>query len=129
MQVSIYRCFLPDLTGFIDLHCIGPRSSGIQSNQIFLVWFLSREFSPAIADCRYRAPLAPRLARPNLEKSKIKNKKSKMIQLIYFRIVEPFFVIVIILAASIFAISCVSFLRSSRSLKDVWNRPSVIYQR
>ena len=81
MQVSIYRCFLPDLTGFIDLHCIGPGFSGIQSNQIFLVWFLSREFSPAIADCRYRAPLAPRLARPNLVKSKIKDKKLNILPL------------------------------------------------
>src|SRR3989304_8226753 len=65
MQVSAYRCFLPDLTGFTDLHCIGPEPSGIYGNQIFQVWFLSQEFSPAIADCRYRAPLAPRLARPN----------------------------------------------------------------
>src|SRR5262245_5907861 len=85
MQVSIYRCFLPDLTGFIDLHCIGPRSSGIQSNQIFLVWLLSREFSPAIADCRYRAPLAPRLARPNLTKHKTQNvRKSIAIYVLHF---------------------------------------------
>jgi hypothetical protein len=70
MQVSIYRCFLPDLTGFIDLHCIGPKYSGIQGNQISCVWFLTREFSPARADCRYRAPLAPRLARPNASASR-----------------------------------------------------------
>jgi hypothetical protein len=25
------------------------------------------EFDPAVADCRYRAPLAPRLAQPNIE--------------------------------------------------------------
>lgn len=35
MQVSAYRCFLPDLTGFTDLHCIGPGSSGIRNDQIF----------------------------------------------------------------------------------------------
>ena len=64
MQVSTYRCFLPDLTGFVDLHCIGPEPSGIYDNQIFSAGLLSWEFSPARADCRYRAPLAPRLARP-----------------------------------------------------------------
>ena len=64
MQGPTYRCFLPDLTGFVDLHCIGPEPSGIHNNQIFSVGLLSWEFSPAIADCRYRAPLAPRLARP-----------------------------------------------------------------
>ena len=30
MQVSTYRCFLPDLTGFADLHCIGPGSFAIR---------------------------------------------------------------------------------------------------
>ena len=64
MQVSTYRCFLPDLTGFVDLHCIGPEPSGIHDDQIFSAGLLSWEFSPARADCRYRAPLAPRLARP-----------------------------------------------------------------
>ena len=64
MQVSTYRCFLPDLTGFADLHCIGPESPGIHDDQIFSTGLLSWEFSPARADCRYRAPLAPRLARP-----------------------------------------------------------------
>ena len=36
IQGSTYRCFLPDLTGFVDLHCIGPELSGIYDNQIFL---------------------------------------------------------------------------------------------
>jgi hypothetical protein len=35
MQGSTYRCFLPDLTGFVDLHCIGPEPSGFHGNQIF----------------------------------------------------------------------------------------------
>ena len=26
MKVSIYRCFLPDLTGFINFHCAGPNN-------------------------------------------------------------------------------------------------------
>jgi hypothetical protein len=66
MQGSAYRCYLPVLTGFTDLHCIGPGLSGIHDNQIFYVWLLSREFSPAKADFRCRAPLAPRLARPKI---------------------------------------------------------------
>ena len=59
-----YRCFLPDLTGFTDLRCAGP-----DSQRRTRWWWtngaaLDREFSSAIADCGYRAPLVPRLARP-----------------------------------------------------------------
>ena len=59
-----YRCFLPDLTGFTDLRCVGPDSQrrvGVGSAKAS---DLGREFSPAVADCGYRAPLVPRLARP-----------------------------------------------------------------
>jgi hypothetical protein len=59
-----YRCFLPDLTGFTDLRCAGP-----DSQRRTRWWWangaaLDREFSSAVADCGYRAPLVPRLARP-----------------------------------------------------------------
>ena len=59
-----YRCFLPDLTGFTDQRCAGP-----DSQRRARWWWangadLDREFSSAIADCGYRAPLVPRLARP-----------------------------------------------------------------
>lgn len=64
-EVTIYRCFLPDLTGFIGFCRAGPS--------------LQRHFSPAVSRgpepqggfrsrysglCGYRAPLAPHLARP-----------------------------------------------------------------
>ena len=59
-----YRCFLPDLTGFTDQRCAGP-----DSQRRARWWWasgadLDREFSSAVADCGYRAPLVPRLARP-----------------------------------------------------------------
>ena len=59
-----YRCFLPDLTGFADQRCAGP-----DSQRRARWWWasgedLDREFSSAVADCGYRAPLVPRLARP-----------------------------------------------------------------
>src|SRR5918996_2081347 len=59
-----YRCFLPDLTGFTDQRCAGP-----DSRRRARWWWangadLDREFSSAVADCGYRAPLVPRLARP-----------------------------------------------------------------
>ena len=59
-----YRCFLPDLTGFTDLRCARP---DLQRRTRW--WWasgaaLDREFSSAVADCGYRAPLVPRLARP-----------------------------------------------------------------
>ncbi len=62
--VTAYRCFLPDLAGFAGSCRAGP------SLQRRLAWQSQRppalegEFDPAIADCGYRAPLAPRLARP-----------------------------------------------------------------
>src|ERR687897_1456322 len=59
-----YRCFLPDLTGFTDQRCAGPdfqrRARWWWANEEDL----DREFSSAVADCGYRAPLVPRLARP-----------------------------------------------------------------
>ena len=64
-QEHSYRCYLPVLTGFrsLALRRIRP------STPLFVVrageartsrW----EFDPAIADCGYRAPLSPHLARP-----------------------------------------------------------------
>ena len=49
---SPYRCFLPDLTEFKDLYCVGPNyqhhlKGADQTNQT-----LSREFNLAIADCK-----------------------------------------------------------------------------
>ena len=63
-EVTIYRCFLSDLTGFIEFCRAGP---GLQHHLAQAVppdKSLKQEFSLAIADCEYRAPLAPRLARP-----------------------------------------------------------------
>ena len=60
---TAYRCFLPDLTGFTRTHCTRPdpqRRFWIQAQK----WDnLEWEFGPAIADCGYRAPLPPHLAR------------------------------------------------------------------
>jgi len=61
---ATYRCFLPDLTGFIALRCARPglqhrfTAAGLKDKD------LESEFNPAIADLGYRAPLVPRLARP-----------------------------------------------------------------
>lgn len=42
MQVSTYRCFLPDLTGFIDLHCIGPGPTGSQQSDLSWIGRMNR---------------------------------------------------------------------------------------
>ena len=62
-----YRCSLPGLAGFTSFCCVEPnpqrrfpRSDPEKLN-------LGREFNPAGADCRYRAPLTPRLARSSLK--------------------------------------------------------------
>src|SRR5436190_6827070 len=62
---TVYRCFLPDLTGFTGRFCTGPDRQRRHARAGSAMPDLGREFSPAGADCGYRAPLAPRLARPS----------------------------------------------------------------
>ena len=62
-ETSAYRCFLPDLTGFTGLRRPGPNSLHPPVRIEVLDTDLGREFHPAVADCGYRAPLAPRVAR------------------------------------------------------------------
>src|SRR5512140_943886 len=64
MEWPAYRCFLPDLTGFAGFHCVGPDLQRRDTTDSLAERPLGRGFSPAVADCGYRAPLAPRLARP-----------------------------------------------------------------
>src|SRR5659263_327181 len=64
MEWPAYRCFLPDLTGFAGFHCVGPDLQRRDTADCLAERPLGRGFSPAVADCGYRAPLAPRLARP-----------------------------------------------------------------
>ena len=60
---STYRCFLSDLTGFVGLRRTGPRLQCRLAPVVPIANTLGREFNPAKADCGYRAPLTPRLAR------------------------------------------------------------------
>jgi hypothetical protein len=62
---TVYRCFLPDLTGFAGRFCTGPDRQRLRAFAGSAMPDLGRGFSPAGADCGYRAPLAPRLARPS----------------------------------------------------------------
>src|SRR5262245_58251536 len=61
---SADRCSLPGLAGLADSRRVGPsphrHSSGLNSTHRHL----GRGFRLAGADCEYRAPLPPRLARP-----------------------------------------------------------------
>ena len=61
---SIYRCFLPDLTGFIGSCRAGPDLPCRLARVVPQGEDRGQGFNPAVADCGYRAPLAPRLARP-----------------------------------------------------------------
>jgi hypothetical protein len=63
-KLTTYRCSLPGLTGFMAPRRAGPGPQHRLSRQSLQSPDLEREFNPAIADCGYRAPLAPRLARP-----------------------------------------------------------------
>jgi len=63
-ETTIYRCFLSDLTGFIEFCRAGPGLQHHLAQAVLPDKSLKQEFSLAVADCEYRAPLAPRLARP-----------------------------------------------------------------
>jgi hypothetical protein len=63
---STYGCFLPDLTRFIALRRAGPGRQRRLARTVPRDTTLEQGFNPAIADCGYRAPLAPRLARPEV---------------------------------------------------------------
>lgn len=65
-KIITYRCFLPDLTGFMSFRCVGPSSQRHLYRSDLTHYCLGEGFNPAIADCRYRAPLTPRLARKSL---------------------------------------------------------------
>ena len=61
---TTYGCFLSDLTGFAAARRTGPEHRYRSASQVPMAIALGREFDPAKADCGYRAPLVPRLARP-----------------------------------------------------------------
>ena len=63
-EYSTYRCFLPDLTGFIALRRARPGPQHRFTRTVLKDRDLEKGFNPAIADFGYRAPLVPRLARP-----------------------------------------------------------------
>ena len=63
-RATAYRCFLPDLTGFTASRRAGPDLQRFPTRTVLTTPDLEREFGPAKAACGYRAPLAPRLARP-----------------------------------------------------------------
>ena len=65
-KIITYRCFLPDLTEFMSFRCVGPSSQCHLYRSVPTCYSLIEELNPAIADCRYRAPLTPRLARQRL---------------------------------------------------------------
>src|SRR5207244_1422113 len=58
-----YGCFLPDLTGFAGWRRAGPDLQRSVPRAAPDHPGLGRGFSPARADCGYRAPLPPHLAR------------------------------------------------------------------
>jgi hypothetical protein len=65
-ETTIYRCFLSDLTDFIAFCRAGPSLQRHLKQAVPLIKDRQQEINPAKADCRYRAPLAPRLAQPQL---------------------------------------------------------------
>ena len=65
-SISTYGCFLPDLTRFVALRRAGPDRQRRLTRTVPNEPALEQEFNPAVADCGFRAPLAPRLAQPTV---------------------------------------------------------------
>ncbi|MBT9154299.1 MAG: hypothetical protein DDT39_00970 [Firmicutes bacterium] len=65
-RLHTYRCFLPDLTGFMGSCCVGPNCHRYLLGANPTNASRNTGFCPATADCRFRAPLLPRIARPSL---------------------------------------------------------------
>ncbi len=61
--LSAKCCFRQDLTWFTASDCTGPGDQHSFMSPVPQSLASGREFDPAIADCRHRAPLPPRLAR------------------------------------------------------------------
>ena len=78
-KLTAYRCSLPGLTGFAAPRRAGPGHQRYFPGQSPRSLNLEREFNPAIADCGFRAPLAPRLARPRVMVSRIRKPLSSQI--------------------------------------------------
>jgi len=62
--VTTYRCSLPGLAGFVGSRCTGPSLQRFPVRPVSQPRPSRGELGPAMADCGYRAPPAPRLARP-----------------------------------------------------------------
>ena len=62
--VSAYRCSLPGLAGFTVVRRAGPGPQRRSERAEAAGPDLGEEFDPAVADCGYKAPPAPHLARP-----------------------------------------------------------------
>ena len=52
METFTYRCFLPDLTGLVKLHCVRPSLQHHLSGPDPTRKSPQRDFDPAIAGCR-----------------------------------------------------------------------------
>ena len=51
-KMITYRCFLPDLTGFMSFRCVGPNSQRHLYGADPTNYSLLEDFDPAVADCR-----------------------------------------------------------------------------
>lgn len=87
--VIAYRCHLPVLTGFTRPSCAGPSCQHRLRQAVPKGTGLGQEFNLATADCEYRAPLSPHLARPNSTKnggeSGIRTRETEVICLLAFQ--------------------------------------------
>jgi len=83
-RTTAYRCFLSDLTGFTAGRRAGPKLHHCLASVVLMSPPSTQEFNPATADCGYKAPLAPRLARPSitLPPARSSRRQSKLIALV-----------------------------------------------
>ena len=63
IEGSTQCCFVPNLTRFVDSYCVRPRYQRHLQRAALQKATRNKTITSAIADCRKRVPLPPRLAR------------------------------------------------------------------
>lgn len=61
MHNTAYGCLIPHLTRFTGMHCARPARQHHLTGTFIKSITLNKDITLAIADCKYRAPLPPRL--------------------------------------------------------------------
>ena len=79
MHNTAYGCLIPHLTRFTGMHCARPARQHHLTGTFIKSITLNKDITLAIADCKYRAPLPPRLYDLYIILQNFRNIKKKIV--------------------------------------------------